>query len=109
MAEQILSYVFAAAEDAAKSIKLYGNAFAIFVTKSTVPVGTSREIAQIVGHHLKKGDFAVASNPEFMREGCAVEDFLAPDRIVVGSNSERARALLEELYRPLTRQGDPWS
>jgi UDPglucose 6-dehydrogenase len=102
-----LSYVFAAVEDAAKSIKLHGNAFAVFVTKSTVPVGTSREVARIVGLHLKNDDFAVASNPEFMREGCAIEDFLAPDRIVVGSNSERARTLLEELYRPLTRQGRP--
>jgi len=102
-----LSYVYSAAEDAARAIKLLGNPFSIFVTKSTVPVGTSREIARIVGRHLPDDTFAVASNPEFMREGCAIEDFLAPDRIVVGSNSERARALLEELYRPLTRQGRP--
>lgn len=102
-----LSYVFGAAEDAAKAIKLHGSTFPVFVTKSTVPVGTSGEVARIVGLHLAKDAFAVASNPEFMREGCAIEDFLAPDRIVVGSNSERARALLEELYRPLTRQGRP--
>ena len=102
-----LEYVFAAAEEAAKSIHRHGNAFSVFVTKSTVPVGTNREVSRIVGRHLASDTFAVASNPEFMREGCAIEDFMAPDRIVVGSNSERARALLEELYRPLTRQGRP--
>lgn len=102
-----LSYVFAAAEEAAKCAKLHSTGFSVFVTKSTVPVGTSREIAAIVGRHLSEDAFAVASNPEFMREGYAIEDFLAPDRIVVGSNSERARALLEKLYRPLTRQGRP--
>lgn len=104
-----LTYVYTAAEDAAKAIKAKGNgtAFEVFVTKSTVPVGTSREIAKIVGKHLSESRFAVASNPEFMREGAAIEDFLNPDRVVVGSRSEKARALLEELYRPLTRQGRP--
>lgn len=102
-----LSYVFTAAEEAAKCAKLHGSEFSVFVTKSTVPVGTSREIAAVVRRHLAEDAFAVASNPEFMREGYAIEDFLAPDRIVVGSNSETARALLEELYRPLTRQGRP--
>lgn len=105
-----LSHVYAAAEEAASAIKRQGameHVFPVFVTKSTVPVGTSREVARIVGLHLNGENFAVASNPEFLREGCAIEDFMAPDRIVVGSRSERARALLEELYRPLTRQGRP--
>ncbi len=105
-----LSSVYAAAEDAAiaiKSLRETHSGFAVFVTKSTVPVGTSREVARIVGNHLNENSFAVASNPEFLREGCAIEDFMAPDRIIVGSKSERARALLEELYRPLTRQGRP--
>lgn len=102
-----LSYVFAAVDEIAKTVKASGSSFTIFVTKSTVPVGTSREVSRIVGQHLAKDTFAVASNPEFMREGYAIEDFLAPDRIVVGSKSERARALLEDLYRPLTRQGRP--
>lgn len=105
-----LSSVLAAAENAAIAVKSQGkqnNGFSVFVTKSTVPVGTSREVARIVGSHLAESSFAVASNPEFLREGYAIEDFMAPDRIIVGSKSERARALLEELYRPLTRQGRP--
>lgn len=105
-----LRHVYAAAEEAALAIKQQqrkDQVFSVFVTKSTVPVGTSREVARLVGLHLRKDSFAVASNPEFLREGCAIEDFMAPDRIIVGSNSERARALLEELYRPLTRQGRP--
>ncbi len=103
-----LKYVYGAAEDAAKAIKKAGvSHFAVFVTKSTVPVGTSRDIAKIIEKHLPSTQFAVASNPEFMREGNAIEDFLKPDRVVVGSRSEKARALLEELYRPLTRQGRP--
>jgi UDPglucose 6-dehydrogenase len=105
-----LSYVYAAVDDAARAIKAKsdgGADFAVFVTKSTVPVGTSREVARIAGVHLPENRFAVASNPEFMREGAAIEDFMAPDRVVVGSRSERARTLLEDLYRPLTRQGRP--
>jgi UDPglucose 6-dehydrogenase len=103
-----LQYVYAAAEDAARAIKKAGvSTYAVFVTKSTVPVGTSREVAAIIEKFLPANKFAVASNPEFMREGNAIEDFLKPDRIVVGSKSEKARALLEELYRPLTRQGRP--
>jgi UDPglucose 6-dehydrogenase len=81
------------------------NQFTVIVTKSTVPVGTSRKVTAIVGEHLSTERFAVASNPEFLREGNAIEDFMEPDRIVVGSHSERARKLLEELYMPLTRKG----
>jgi UDPglucose 6-dehydrogenase len=105
-----LSYVFRAVEETAKAIREHGwqdEVFSVFVVKSTVPVGTSREITRIVGQYLSEENFAVASNPEFLREGCAVQDFMAPDRIVAGSRSERARTLLEELYRPLTRQGRP--
>jgi UDPglucose 6-dehydrogenase len=105
-----LSYVYAAVEETALAIASQrGNndGFAVFVTKSTVPVGTSREVARIAGRHLGEGRFAVASNPEFLREGCAIEDFMNPDRIIAGSKSERARSMLEELYRPLTRQGRP--
>ena len=105
-----LSYVYAAADEAGRAIAAGNRAtdnIAVFVTKSTVPVGTSREVARIVGQHLEPSRFAVASNPEFLREGCAIRDFMEPDRIIAGSNSERARALLEDLYRPLTRQGRP--
>ena len=104
-----LSYVYEAAAGAAKAIKELRkpDAFAVFVTKSTVPVGTSRDVSRIVGEHLPSDQFAVASNPEVLREGCAIEDFMAPDRIIAGSRSERARAMLEELYRPLTRVGRP--
>jgi UDPglucose 6-dehydrogenase len=103
-----LKYVYGAAEDAARAIQKAGvSHFAVFVTKSTVPVGTSRDVAKIINKFLPDNQFAVASNPEFMREGNAIEDFMKPDRVVVGSRSEKARALLEELYRPLTRQGRP--
>ena len=79
----------------------------MIVIKSTVPVGTSRKIASILAEHLPAERFAVASNPEFLREGNAVADFMEPDRIVVGSQSERARQMLEDLYMPLTRKGRP--
>ncbi len=83
------------------------DAFTVVVTKSTVPVGTSWDVAGILGAHLPGSRYAVASNPEFMREGNAVQDFMEPDRIVIGSASERARQVLEELYLPLTRRGRP--
>jgi UDPglucose 6-dehydrogenase len=103
-----LDYVYAAVEQAARAIagsSAGPNQFTVIVTKSTVPVGTSRKVTAIVGEHLSTERFAVASNPEFLREGNAIEDFMEPDRIVVGSHSERARKLLEELYMPLTRKG----
>ena len=106
-----VSQVHEAAIEAAQAIqsrrrKGEGN-FAVFVIKSTVPVGTGRGVAKIISKYLHPEEFAVASNPEFLREGSAIQDFMSPDRIVAGSQSERARALLEELYRPLTRQGCP--
>lgn len=108
-----LSYVYAAADEAAQKLAdmdqdAGGNGdFTVFVTKSTVPVGTSIKVHEVITKHLSEERFAVASNPEFLREGAAIEDFMAPERIVVGSDSEKARSLLEQMYRPLTRQGYP--
>ena len=92
-----LSYVYAAAEEMARNIE----AFTVVVTKSTVPVGTGDEVERIIRETNPKADFAVASNPEFLREGAAISDFKRPDRIVIGVEDDRARAVLEELYRPL--------
>ncbi|HEX3666976.1 MAG TPA: UDP-glucose/GDP-mannose dehydrogenase family protein [Rhizomicrobium sp.] len=92
-----LSFVFAAAEEIARSLKAY----AVVVTKSTVPVGTSRKVEEIVARHRPKGEFDVASNPEFLREGSAISDFVRPDRVVVGCDTDRARNVLREVYRPL--------
>ena len=92
-----LSYVFAAADQVARALTGY----AVIVTKSTVPVGTSRRIAEIVRAARSDLDFDVASNPEFLREGNAIGDFMRPDRVVIGTESERARDVLRQLYRPL--------
>jgi UDPglucose 6-dehydrogenase len=92
-----LSYVYAAAEQVARSLKRY----AVIVTKSTVPVGTGRAIAEIVRHVRSDLEFDVASNPEFLREGNAIGDFMRPDRVVIGAETERAREVLQRLYRPL--------
>jgi len=105
-----LAFVTAAVEEVARAIAsrpFKPDQFTVIVTKSTVPVGTSRKLGAIIAHHLPPERFAIASNPEFLREGNAIEDFMKPDRIVVGSSSERARQLLEELYLPLTRKGNP--
>ncbi len=95
--EADLSYVYAAAEEIARAISGY----TVVVTKSTVPVGTGREVERIVRETNPDADFDVASNPEFLREGAAIEDFMRPDRVVVGTESERARNAMRELYRPL--------
>jgi UDPglucose 6-dehydrogenase len=92
-----LSYVYAAAEEMARNIE----GFTVVVTKSTVPVGTGDEVERIIREANPKADVAVASNPEFLREGAAIADFKRPDRIVIGVEDDRARAVLEELYRPL--------
>jgi UDPglucose 6-dehydrogenase len=92
-----LSYVYAAAEQVARSLLGY----AVIVTESTVPVGTGRRIAEIVRRVRPDLDFDVASNPEFLREGNAIGDFMRPDRVVIGAESERAREVLRRLYRPL--------
>jgi len=93
-----LSYVFAAAEEIAKAVKDY----TVVVTKSTVPVGTGRKVAEILRKHLPESKFDVVSNPEFLREGSAIEDFMRPDRVVIGTDSERAAGVMRELYRPLS-------
>ena len=92
-----LSYVFAAAEQVARALTGY----CVIVTKSTVPVGTNRKVAEIVRAANPQAEFDVASNPEFLREGAAIEDFMRPDRVVVGVESERAREVMGEIYRPL--------
>jgi UDPglucose 6-dehydrogenase len=92
-----LSYVYAAAEEIAAVI----DGFTVIITKSTVPVGTGDEIEAIIRRARPDAQFAVVSNPEFLREGAAIEDFKRPDRVVVGSEDERAQAVMTELYRPL--------
>ena len=92
-----LTYVYAAAEQVAKALTGY----AVIVTKSTVPVGTGRRIAEIVRAARPDLEFDVASNPEFLREGNAIGDFMRPDRVVIGAEAERAREVLRRLYRPL--------
>ncbi|HLB98183.1 MAG TPA: UDP-glucose/GDP-mannose dehydrogenase family protein, partial [Acetobacteraceae bacterium] len=92
-----LSYVYAAAEQVARALTDY----TVIVTKSTVPVGTGRRIAEIVRAARPDLDFDVASNPEFLREGNAIGDFMRPDRVVIGTESERARDVMRVLYRPL--------
>ena len=92
-----LSYVYEAAREVAAQVE----GFTVIVTKSTVPVGTGDEIESILRQTRPDGDFAVVSNPEFLREGAAIDDFKRPDRVVVGLEDERARAVMTELYRPL--------
>ena len=92
-----LGFVYDAAREVAGAL----DGYTVVVTKSTVPVGTGREVERIVREARPDADVDVASNPEFLREGSAINDFMRPDRIVVGTDSERARALLAALYRPL--------
>ena len=92
-----LSYVYAAAAEIAESIRHY----TVVVTKSTVPVGTGREVARIIRAAQPAAEFDVASNPEFLREGAAIEDFMKPDRVVIGVESQRARDVMAAIYRPL--------
>jgi len=92
-----LSFVYAAAEDIARTL----SGFTVVVTKSTVPVGTGDEVEAILRRSRPDADFAVVSNPEFLREGAAIQDFKRPDRVVLGTQDERAQAVMRELYRPL--------
>ena len=92
-----LTYVFAAAEEVAQNLSGYS----VIVTKSTVPVGTGRQLEAIIAKANPNADFDVASNPEFLREGSAIGDFMRPDRVVVGAESDRAIDLMRQLYRPL--------
>jgi UDPglucose 6-dehydrogenase len=92
-----LRYIEAAAADVARALRKY----TVIVTKSTVPVGTGSKVAEIVRDTNPDADFDVASNPEFLREGSAINDFMRPDRVVIGCSSPRAEAIMRELYRPL--------
>ena len=92
-----LSYVYAAAKEIAEVM----DGYTVVVTKSTVPVGTGDEVERIIRETRPDAEFAVVSNPEFLREGAAIDDFKRPDRVVVGTDEERARTLMHELYRPL--------
>ncbi|MBL8838040.1 MAG: UDP-glucose/GDP-mannose dehydrogenase family protein, partial [Alphaproteobacteria bacterium] len=92
-----LSYVYAAAEEIGRALTGY----TVVVTKSTVPVGTGREVQRRIRAVRPDADFDVASNPEFLREGAAIGDFMRPDRVVIGCESDRARTVMRELYRPL--------
>ena len=92
-----LTYV----HDAAREIAAAMDGYTVVVTKSTVPVGTGREVARVIRETRPDAEFDVVANPEFLREGSAIEDFLRPDRVVIGAEDERARQVMRELYRPL--------
>jgi UDPglucose 6-dehydrogenase len=97
-----LSYVFAAASEIGRALaEARTGGYTVVVTKSTVPVGTGREVSAILRRVCPSGDFDVASNPEFLREGSAIEDFMRPDRVVIGADGDRAREVMRQLYRPL--------
>ncbi len=97
-----LSYVLGVADQIGRSIQDYK----VIVDKSTVPVGTAQKVREVIAKHAKC-EFDVVSNPEFLREGFAVDDFLKPERIVVGSSSEKATELMKKLYKPFVRSGNP--
>lgn len=97
-----LRYILGVAEDMGKLLTDYK----VIIDKSTVPVGTAEKVYEAIAKNYK-GEFDVVSNPEFLREGVAVDDFMKPDRIVIGTTSERAKKLLEQLYAPYVRQGNP--
>ncbi|HCQ70772.1 MAG: UDP-glucose 6-dehydrogenase [Alphaproteobacteria bacterium] len=92
-----MTYVYQAAREIARVM----DGYTVIVTKSTVPVGTAREVEKIVREERPDGDFDICSNPEFLREGAAINDFMRPDRVVIGSSSKRATDVLKALYRPL--------
>ena len=98
-----LNYVHNAAREIAENLK----GFTVVITKSTVPVGTGDDVERIIAETNPKADFIVASNPEFLREGAAIRDFKHPDRIVVGTEDERARKVIAEIYRPLSLNQAP--
>jgi UDPglucose 6-dehydrogenase len=98
-----LSYVYAAAKTIAEAL----DGFTVIVNKSTVPVGTGDEVERIIREIRPDADFAVVSNPEFLREGAAIEDFKRPDRVVIGTEDARAREIMAEIYRPLSLNQPP--
>lgn len=93
--------------DVAASLSKIITSYTVIVNKSTVPVGTAEKVHNVLIQHLDRSLFDVVSNPEFLREGVAVDDFLKPDRIVIGTDSEKARKVMDELYQPYIRQGNP--
>jgi UDPglucose 6-dehydrogenase len=97
-----LKYVLGVADHLGRILKAYK----VIINKSTVPVGTADKVRDAISAHYK-GDFDVVSNPEFLREGVAVDDFMKPDRVVVGTRSDRAKKLMSDLYAPYVRQGNP--
>lgn len=98
-----LSYILKVANELSFLIQKY----TVIVDKSTVPVGTAEKVHAVLAEHLDESLFDVVSNPEFLREGVAVDDFLRPDRVVVGTRSERAQKVMRQLYEPFVRQGNP--
>jgi UDPglucose 6-dehydrogenase len=98
-----LSYIMGVAKDLSLLIKDYK----VIIDKSTVPVGTAEKVHKVIAENLSSDLFDVVSNPEFLREGVAVEDFLKPDRVVIGASSDRARKSMRQLYEPFVRQGNP--
>jgi UDPglucose 6-dehydrogenase len=98
-----LHYVYAAAEQVAKAL----DGYTVVVTKSTVPVGTGREVRRIIAETRPDAEFDVVSNPEFLREGAAIDDFMHPDRVVIGAESDRSREVMQSLYRPLSLREVP--
>lgn len=98
-----LQYVLDVAESLSKIITRY----TVIVNKSTVPVGTAEKVSAVLAKRLDKSLYDVVSNPEFLREGVAVDDFLKPDRVVIGTSSDKARKVMDELYQPFVRQGNP--
>jgi len=97
-----LKYILGVSEDLGKILTTYK----VIVDKSTVPVGTAEKVHTAISKNYK-GDFDVVSNPEFLREGVAVDDFMKPDRVVIGTSSERAKKIMSDLYAPFVRQGNP--
>lgn len=97
-----LSYILGVADNIGKLIDEYK----VIVDKSTVPVGTSDKVREVIAKHARV-QFSVVSNPEFLREGFAVDDFMKPDRVVIGASDERAKKAMENLYKPFVRQGNP--
>ena len=92
-----LTYVYAAAKEIAPILKKY----CVIITKSTVPVGTSSELKNIIKRHNRNASFDVVSNPEFLREGSAIEDFMRPNRVIIGCENEKSKKIMENIYQPL--------
>ncbi|HEY6907222.1 MAG TPA: UDP-glucose/GDP-mannose dehydrogenase family protein, partial [Ignavibacteriaceae bacterium] len=103
-----LQYVLKVADDLGRMFKADSKlGFKVIVNKSTVPVGTSEKVKNAIKKHAPKFEFDVASNPEFLREGMAVDDFMKPERVIVGTSNPRTRDMMEQLYEPFVRSGNP--